>query len=160
MRDWRGGMTETTFNIRHAVVADARMLWKWRNEPDVRAASLDSGPIGFDSHLKWFEAALDDPSREILIAVQNRRPIGMVRFDVDDDIATINILLDPKDRSRGFAKQVLAKSIAKMSNSSSRVRATVKADNAASLALFRSLGFDSVRSGDLVEFERQRYDAP
>lgn len=149
-------MTEAAVNIRPAVLGDARLLWNWRNEPDVRAASLDVEPIAFDKHLGWFEAALADPSREILIAEQDRRPIGMVRFDVDDDIATINILLDPKDRSRGLAKQVLAAAISEMSISSSRLRAIVKEDNAPSLRLFRGLGFHGTKTDDLYTFERRR----
>jgi len=153
-------MIETAVNIRAADVDDARLLWNWRNDPDVRAASLETEPINFDRHLDWYEAALADPSREILIAEHNHRPIGMVRFDVDDDIATINILLDPMDRSRGLAKQVLAKAISRSSISFRWLRATVKNDNASSLALFRGLGFRGTKSSDHYSFERERGSAP
>lgn len=152
-------MTETIVDIRPASFGDARLLWTWRNDPQVRAASLNNEPIPFESHQRWFEASLADPLREILVAEQKGRPIGMVRFDVDADIASINIILDPKDRGRGLAKQILARAISNSSLSFSQLRATVKAENAASIGLFRSLGFIIVKTGDVYEFKRARDEA-
>ena len=149
-------MTDTAIHIRPAGPDDARNLWQWRNAPEVRAASLETDPIPYDSHRKWFNAALADPMREILIAEYEGRAIGMVRFDADGDVADINILLDPNARGRGLAKPVLAGAIIETSMASSILRATVRAENAASLGLFRSLGFETVKTGDIYEFARNR----
>ncbi|MGI9390296.1 MAG: GNAT family N-acetyltransferase [Boseongicola sp.] len=151
-------MTEATVNIRRAVVSDAHLLWNWRNDPDVRAASLNSEPIPFENHRGWLEAVLADQSREILIAEQEGRPVGMVRFDVEENTATVHILLDPIARGHGLSKQILNNAISSFSIPFSQLRATVKAENTASLKLFRSLGFDSAKAGDVFEFECQRSD--
>jgi len=156
----RGDMTEPAIHIRSARTEDARMLWTWRNDPEVRAASLSTEAIPFENHQSWFTAVMADPSREILIAEQDSTPIGMVRFDADGEVADINILLDPKARGLGLAKRVLAEAIATTSLISSRLRATVKVENAASLGLFRSLGFKGTKVGDVFVFERNRDGAP
>ena len=153
-------MTEPAIHIRSARTEDARMLWTWRNDPEVRAASLSTEAIPFENHQSWFTAVMADPSREILIAEQDSRPIGMVRFDADGEVADINILLDPKARGLGLAKRVLAEAIATTSIISSQLRATVKVENAASLGVFRRLGFQGTKVGDVFVFERSRDGAP
>ena len=149
-------MTETAIEIRAAYLDDAEMIWRWRNAPDVRAASLSTEAIPFENHLAWFKAALEDPLKDIFIAEQNDRPIGMVRFDADRDVADVNILIDPSARGLGLANLVLTKAIANLSINSRILRATVKSGNSASLALFRSAGFRATKSGELYVFERER----
>lgn len=156
----RDNMTEPVIHIRPARTEDARMLWMWRNNPEVRAASLSTEVIPYESHLVWFTASMADASRDILIAEQDSHPIGMVRFDTDGEVADINILLDPQARSRGLAKLVLSDAIAFSSIDSSRLRATVKAENVASIRLFQALEFQGTKAGDVYVFERLRDSAP
>ncbi|NNE81315.1 MAG: GNAT family N-acetyltransferase [Silicimonas sp.] len=144
-------MTETV-TLRPATLADGEMIWHWRNAPDVRHASLNSDEIALASHLEWFRAALGDANRTILIAMSGDTPVGMVRLDQDGDIATVNILIDAVHRGTGVAKVALAQALDRQV--ARRYRAQVKADNAASLALFRALGFRVVEDGDPVVLER------
>lgn len=140
--------------IRPATSADGERLWRWRNAPDVRHASLDPREIPLTDHLDWFRRALSDPDREILIAEQGGRPMGMIRFDRSQDAATVSILLDAGYRGKGLAAPILSAAIAASRFGRAPLRALVKRDNAASRALFLSLGFRVVSDGDTILLER------
>ena len=140
--------------IRPATPDDGEKIWRWRNAPDVRLASLEGKEITLPDHLDWFGKALVDPDREILVAEYAGKPIGMVRFDKAGDAATVSILLDAEYRGRGLAGPVLSIAIVFSRFSSARLRAQVKQDNSASLALFLSLGFHVVSDRDTVVLER------
>jgi UDP-2,4-diacetamido-2,4,6-trideoxy-beta-L-altropyranose hydrolase len=36
--------------LKRATQEDCRLIWKWANDPDVRAASFSSKPIPYDTH--------------------------------------------------------------------------------------------------------------
>lgn len=152
-------MTEG-LTLRPARADDGEMLWHWRNDAEVRRASLSTEEIPLPDHLAWFTRALADPDREILIALHEGQPIGMVRFDQDGDTATINILLADSHRGRGLAKPMLAAAIEGSRRGRSRLRALVRRDNAASLRLFLSLGFEVTSSGETIFLERPEGTIP
>lgn len=142
--------------IRAARPDDGEMLWHWRNDPEVRRASLNSDEIALTDHLDWYRRSLENDHREILIAEFDNTPFGMVRFDRDGDQATVSILLNARHRGEGLSGNVLAKAIEASQGGWSRLRAVVKRDNAASLALFRSLGFSVASEGETIVLERTR----
>ena len=146
-------MTER-LTIRPARPEDGEMLWHWRNEPSVRKASLSPDPIPLDRHLDWYEKALSDPDRKILVAELTDQPIGMVRFDHDGDVSTVSVLLDARYRGQGLSEPVVAQAIRASGLAGGKLRAVVKPDNPASLALFRATGFTVVRDGDPMVMER------
>ena len=50
-------------------IADAGLLLACRNAPRTRKTSIASTPIQSTSHLAWLAAVLEDPDRELAIAV-------------------------------------------------------------------------------------------
>lgn len=133
---------------------DARQLWIWRNDPTVRAASLSTEEIPFSQHMVWFARTMADASREILIAEQAGHAMGMVRFEREGPVTSVHILLEPEARGRGLARSVLSAAINASERRSTKLRATIRSNNAPSLALFRGLGFETVDDGDPVVLER------
>ena len=148
-------MTERP-TIRPALQGDAHRLWLWRNDPEVRAASLNPEEIPLERHVAWFEGVLADPLRNVLIAEIGDRAIGMVRLDTDGDTATVSILLAGEVRGQGLGASVLSKAMDTVQPDITRFRAVVKADNLPSLSLFKGLGFDVVGGGDPMVLERKR----
>jgi UDP-4-amino-4,6-dideoxy-N-acetyl-beta-L-altrosamine N-acetyltransferase len=72
--------------IRPATDADRDAVLRWRNHPDVRAASLTRHKIGAPEHAAWWKAALADPARRVLIYERREVPAGVVTFfDIDPD---------------------------------------------------------------------------
>lgn len=146
-------MTEG-LTIRSAKPDDGEMLWHWRNDPAVRQASLSTEDIPLERHLDWYAQSLCNPNREILFAEVHGRPVGMVRFDRDGDTATVSILLASTHRGQGLSAPVLCAAMQASRLACGTFRAVVRPGNAASLALFRSLGFSTVRDHDPIVLER------
>jgi UDP-2,4-diacetamido-2,4,6-trideoxy-beta-L-altropyranose hydrolase len=95
-------------SLRPALEEDARMVWEWANDPDVRAASFSPEPIEWVRHLQWFGAKVDDPHCRLYIAInEENAPIGQIRFDVngDDVVAAINV--DCRYRRRGYGHEMI-----------------------------------------------------
>jgi UDP-4-amino-4,6-dideoxy-N-acetyl-beta-L-altrosamine N-acetyltransferase len=70
--------------IRLATDADRDAVLRWRNHPQVRAASLTRHEIGAQEHAAWWKAALADPARRVLVYERREVPAGVVTFfDLD-----------------------------------------------------------------------------
>jgi len=76
--------------LRAAVDTDRDTVLAWRNHPDVRAVSLTTHVIAAEEHAKWWDAALADPARHILIFEES----GVVLFDLREDPASWSFYLD------------------------------------------------------------------
>jgi UDP-4-amino-4,6-dideoxy-N-acetyl-beta-L-altrosamine N-acetyltransferase len=72
--------------LRPATDADRDAVLRWRNHPQVRAASLTRHEIGTEEHAAWWKAALVDPARKVLVYERREVPAGVVTFfDIDPD---------------------------------------------------------------------------
>ena len=143
--------------LRLATAADCRRLWEWRNEPTVRAMSLNVAEIPYVDHERWFARKLGDPSTRILVVEDGAgRAIGYVRFDVTGAEAFINVCIDAAERGKGYGVSAIARASDDLVTTSAvrRVVAQVKQANAASTAAFTRAGFSVERwctvSGDEV----------
>jgi RimJ/RimL family protein N-acetyltransferase len=85
--------------LRAAVDADRDTVLTWRNHPDVRAVSLTTHVIAPEEHAKWWDAAMADPARHILIFQDS----GVVIFDLREEPASWSFYLDVA----GLGKQLL-----------------------------------------------------
>ena len=81
--------------LRPAIASDCERVWVWRNDPETRAASLDTEPIPWEVHEPWFNETLRRPDRRVYIVVADGRDAGAVRLDVADAEARVNIHLAP-----------------------------------------------------------------
>lgn len=90
-----GRLIAGQLTFRPARPADALMIYSWRNDPATRAVSGDSQAIPVETHQRWFEASLLNPSRIILIGEIDGSAVGVVRFDVLDKNATMSVFKDP-----------------------------------------------------------------
>jgi RimJ/RimL family protein N-acetyltransferase len=138
--------------VRPAVSADARLLFEWRNDPATRAASLTQDEIGWPEHVAWFERSLESSTRCILLAVEDDRSVGMVRFDIspDDGSAEVSINLAPEVRGTGRSRAILDAGIAAFveEHDVTVLTAQIRAANVASARLFVSTGFTPL-TGDV-----------
>ena len=134
--------------MRPARREDAELLYAWVNSPDSLAAKLlTDREIGWEEHLRWFGARLDDPETRIWIAELTGQPIGQLRVERrtanPSEPFDIDIFLIPEHRGRGIAAAILQEGIANASSVWPGIvlRALVRAENAASARLFRRVGF-------------------
>lgn len=145
-------MTATVINIRPASMDDALDVLRWRNDWHTRAMSTNCGLIEEATHLSWFERALNDENRVIVIGTQASKSIGMVRFDRlgSENDWIVSITLAPEERGKGLSKLLLAGAMASLSNAHphANLLAEVKVVNTESKKLFESLGYLTKNKGD------------
>jgi spore coat polysaccharide biosynthesis predicted glycosyltransferase SpsG/ribosomal protein S18 acetylase RimI-like enzyme len=126
--------------VREASNADAALLLGWRNDPETRAWSRTTDPVSPADHQAWLARGLRNPDRRLLIAEQDRKPVGTVRFDRDGRHWEVSITLAPEARGRKLAVPVLL-AAERVLEPRTTVRACVHRDNGASRALFRRAGY-------------------
>ncbi|MEM7065411.1 MAG: UDP-2,4-diacetamido-2,4,6-trideoxy-beta-L-altropyranose hydrolase [Cyanobacteria bacterium P01_B01_bin.77] len=123
---------------------DCKLIWQWANAPDVRARSFSSEPIPWDEHVQWFNAkqkALD--CRFYLALDPHDSPLGVIRFDLHQDNATLSITIDSQFRAQGYGSQLINLATAKVFRTSSvaYIYAYIQPDNHASLRAFQKADF-------------------
>jgi RimJ/RimL family protein N-acetyltransferase len=136
-------------NVREATLEDGERVLVWRNHASVVSMSSDPVPIDPARHAVWFPRAIADPLRVILIGEWHGQPIGVVRFDTDDDRAVVSIFLDPARTGKGFGRRLLAAGEAWLRARRPHIQtlhATVLETNARSQRMFEALGY--VRASD------------
>lgn len=66
--------------IRSMTLGDLPMVLEWRNHPEVRRFMLTQHEISLTEHTEWFNRAVKDATRRLLIVQENHNPIGYVQF--------------------------------------------------------------------------------
>jgi RimJ/RimL family protein N-acetyltransferase len=114
---------------------------------------VSSDEVPWEDHQLWYERSLTKSDCWILVGEDEDRPVGMLRLDRSvGDIATVSVNVSPESRGRGVGKNILALGAdfaARLGLVS--LEANIKKENAASIALFQSVGFDHVGSANGLE---------
>jgi UDP-2,4-diacetamido-2,4,6-trideoxy-beta-L-altropyranose hydrolase len=134
----------TSIHLRPATADDARLLFDWANEPEVRAASFNSEPIPWTDHECWFQSRLADPNAVLLIAQNDAdQPVGVARFQIAGPTATISIAVSARSRGRGYGRQLieLASKLILERPEITTIHALVKPENTASARAFLAAGY-------------------
>lgn len=93
--------------IRTATPDDSEKIFQWRNHSSIRAVSCNANLIDWQDHQRWFASVLKDPDRVLLIGWRAESPIGVVRFDVQNDEAEVSIYLVPDGASSRQGRNLL-----------------------------------------------------
>jgi RimJ/RimL family protein N-acetyltransferase len=131
--------------IRTAVASDCRFVWETNNHPSVRQQSITTDDIPWEDHQVWFESALNEANRVMLIAEAQSRRVGVVRFDLDmaAQEALVTIALIPSSRGGGLGRLALSKSSVRIlsGDNINVVSAYIRTDNVPSQRAFEASGF-------------------
>jgi RimJ/RimL family protein N-acetyltransferase len=133
-------------SIRKAVLSDSDAILTWRNHPETRKYFFDPALIDAESHRIWFSASLKNPNRHILVAEdENGLAVGIVRFDVQEMIAVVDIYLVPERRKQGLGVPMLKAAVDWLHENTNvkQVVANVVHENRSSLRMFASAGFET-----------------
>lgn len=137
-------MLQRPLQIRPACAEDAERLFEWRNAEETRRHSHDPRPLTREGHLRWLDRSLADSNRVLLIGESATGPVGVLRYDIEQDAATVSIYLDPKQQGRGYGPNLLSSGERWLRQSRPgirRVRAEIGPENHGSRSAFRSAGF-------------------
>lgn len=127
-------------SLRKATIEDAKMLFEWRNDKDVRESSFNTSEIEFEDHLIWYERKLEAEDSVIYIAEISNIPVGVIRLDdVEDKYKLINFSIELSSRNKGYAAVLLK--LIKEEFASCILIGEVKKDNAGSVKAFIKAGY-------------------
>jgi RimJ/RimL family protein N-acetyltransferase len=133
-------------------------LFHWVNQADsIAAKALTQEPIPRARHEEWFAARLLDPDTFLHVIEDNGVSIGQVRLQLTSpERYAVDIYVDQPHRGQGVAAWAVQEAIRNLLLERSRagVVALVRVENAASAALFTSIGFhETKRTDGFVEYE-------
>jgi UDP-2,4-diacetamido-2,4,6-trideoxy-beta-L-altropyranose hydrolase len=139
-------------SVRPARASDCEQVYQWRNAEQTRLHSHDPAPISASTHTAWFEAALRSERRRLLIGECDGRPVGVLRYDLQEPECTVSVYLVPGSEGRGFGPRLLQAGHLWLREHCSRieaVRAEVLPANKASISAFRAAGYAPSSAGSL-----------
>jgi UDP-2,4-diacetamido-2,4,6-trideoxy-beta-L-altropyranose hydrolase len=133
---------ERTLRLRSVEAGDARLLFDWVNDPQVRTMSFASESIAWDEHRAWFEARLTDPNHRMFIATAGA-DIGLVRFALDKNEAVISLSIAREHRGRKLSVRLVRMASARLfcTTDLRLIHAYIKPENEASRRAFSQAGF-------------------
>jgi len=133
-------------HIRRAREDDCQQLWKWANDPDVRAVSFSSEQIPWEQHIEWFRSKLNNPACVLQIATCGEIPAGQIRYDLDGDQAVVSISLDREFRGKGYGSPLIWRSAQELFDTTAVtiINAYVKQANETSVRAFEKAGYRNV----------------
>jgi len=68
------------YRLRPARDADRDAVWRWRNQPQVRAAMLTTDEIPYEGHLAWWERQKADPDYRLMIVERAGTPVAVKTY--------------------------------------------------------------------------------
>jgi RimJ/RimL family protein N-acetyltransferase len=134
--------------LRKSQPGDARMLYEWANEPDVRKNSINKEKISWTEHISWFEGKLSDSNTYLYIAIHEDEPVGQIRFDRTNGSVEINYSVDYRKRGLGIGSDMLRMGIRNIQREIGPVifRAKVLTSNKGSVRVFEKMNFELSRT--------------
>ena len=93
--------------MRLANTADSKNIFYWRNHPLTRKHSGSCNEIEWAEHEKWFANKCGQPKHPILIGHIQGKPIGVVRFDIQENFADVSIYRVPNSGHHGAGHKLL-----------------------------------------------------
>jgi UDP-2,4-diacetamido-2,4,6-trideoxy-beta-L-altropyranose hydrolase len=134
--------TEVVF--REARLCDCENVYRWRDHPTTRNSSIESNPIPYETHRTWFQRALVDPCKTLLIAEREGSPVGVLRYDLKAEVAVVSLYLVPGQAGKGIGIAMLRAGETWLSEKHPEIeliQAVVLGTNRSSKALFERCGF-------------------
>lgn len=130
---------------------DCKLLWEWRNDPDVCIASFTAGPVPWKEHVAWFTKKMVNYHCYLFIAM-DYVPVGQIRFDVEEDLVELTVSVDKALRHNGLGSDIVNLGVERILPSLGAIHAHVKPNNKQSQAIFKKAGFENLGS---VIFKQQ-----
>ncbi len=136
--------------FRRANLDDAKILLKWRNDPDTRVNSINMDEVFWENHLSWLEKTLKNPSRFLFVAEERGTPIGTVRADMSEDGKEFELswTVAPEERGKGIGKRMVSLILSEDFLLGKKLKAEIKEKNIPSIKIAKSLGFQKEEVSD------------
>lgn len=148
------------FVLRPLEEGDRELLFLWRNLPEIIDLSASQTSVEWCQHQAWFDGALGDGNPVVYIVLEDRNPIGQIRFDLVGRKATMSIYLIGKNPGRGRGASLISAGIQRLKIDRSGVAeviANIRKINERSIRAFLSAGFELDSDADNRERQVKKY---
>ena len=151
-----GDLSCKTWEVRNANNKDMELFWVWANDGQVRINAINKEPITIETHSRWFQTKLSNCKCTLYLILVENRPVGQVRFDIEENFARIDYSIAKQFRGRKIGKTLLKEAISKYwSRNKIKLLGEVMPHNIASEKIFKSLGFRMKTEGDNKIFMKE-----
>lgn len=130
--------------LRLATPEDCEDIFVWRNHELTRRFSKNPRAISLDEHKCWYSKAILDPTSVLLIAEDFSGPLGVLRYDLIENVAKISVYLVPGRHGKGMGSVLVTSGEHWLKHnhpSVNKIIAEVLPDNTASMRSFIKSGF-------------------
>lgn len=131
-------------NLHLVTMDDAKIIFDWANDPEIRQNSFNTADISWPEHTTWMEHVLEDEHILFFLLVDNDKPVGQIRLAFNDGKWEISYSIAPAYRGQGYGKiilQLAENELIRGGHAGERLYAEVKKDNIASQRIFKKLGY-------------------
>lgn len=149
--------------LRKADKTDLRDAFELSNKDYVRKHSINKKKILWEEHIEWFNNVLHSNKYVFFVVTDERNSfLGQIRFQIEDDNATVSISLSEKLKGTGRSKELLSQGIEELFKENKEIKqiiAFVSEKNLPSMKIFRGLNFsiENTQKG-LFKFILRRID--
>lgn len=143
--------------LREVTKDDMDLLFRWANDPLVRKNAFHTEQIPYEDHVKWFHRMLGNDKVYPYILCRDGQPVGQIRLDIQDDLATIDYSIAPELRGMGLGSCMLTlieKKVSEEITHVTKIIGQVKYENTASARAFEKCGYSRIDKKDYIEYER------
>jgi UDP-2,4-diacetamido-2,4,6-trideoxy-beta-L-altropyranose hydrolase len=132
-------------SLRRAGKEDRDRLLAWRNHEENRRFSFSTATIDPETHNNWFAHTLAYPGRVLLIGELASRPVGVLRYDLNQNEALVSIYMVPGEHGHGHGAPLLeagTRWLRKHHPEVGRIKAEILSANLPARKVFAEAGFN------------------
>ncbi|MCL4469620.1 MAG: GNAT family N-acetyltransferase [Sulfuricella sp.] len=130
--------------LRRATASDEGNIFEWRNAAETRRYAFNPDAVAWEEHVRWFKDTLARTDRHLLIGELDSKPIGVLRYDVVNEVAEVSIYLVPGCGGRGLGTALLKEGntwVARHLPQVTTLNARILQENVASRKSFAKAGY-------------------
>ena len=130
--------------LRDVNYQDCDLLFDWANDIITRKNSFHEGIIPYEQHVDWFEHMMQDNTIIQFVLMNEKKPVGQIRLNVDFECAVVSYSISPDMRGQGYGQIIILMMINKIRAEHSEIKklkAYVKKDNVASVRCLTNSNF-------------------
>lgn len=131
---------------------DIKDVYDLSNQDYVRQYAINVEKIKWEDHIKWFDSVINDENIVFYVVSNDKLQfLGLIRYSLEDDEATVTIHFTEKLKGKGHAVELLNEANNKLFTSNHRVNkivAFVHPNNTPSKRIFAKLNFKLEDEGE------------
>tara|TARA_B100000795_G_scaffold267047_1_gene251194 strand:+ start:937 stop:1377 length:441 start_codon:yes stop_codon:yes gene_type:complete len=132
-----------SISLHKANLRDLAFFFELKTEKNSKKNSLNTKKISLHTHMNWFFKNLSNKKNILLVAKTNKKKIGIVRYDKNEDFTGVSIIVDPTFRGQGLGAKILKKS-EKFLKKGTIIISKVKKNNKTSLIMFKKNAYKAL----------------